>query len=61
MRSDPSPVTRLTLPEMAWKSPAGDQWTDPWKFTVRATAEAKGVILEDGKSNPEDGSDSGSD
>jgi hypothetical protein len=61
MRSDPAPVAKLTLPEMGWKTPAGEQWTDTWRFTVRATAEAKGVVLEDGKVNVEDASDSGSD
>lgn len=53
MRSDPSPIERLTLPEMGWSGPAGDPWNDTWKFTVNATAEAKGVILEDGKNGEE--------
>lgn len=53
MRSDPSPVARLTLPEMGWVGGAGDQWTETWKFTVRATAEAKGVELEEGKPGEE--------
>ena len=53
MRSDPSPIERLTLPEMGWSGPAGDLWNDTWKFTVNATAEAKGVILEDGKNGEE--------
>lgn len=55
MRSDPAPVERLTLLEMA----AGEGWTETWRFTVKATSEAKGVILEDGGKG-DDGSDSGS-
>ncbi|KAL8281247.1 hypothetical protein RQP46_006281 [Phenoliferia psychrophenolica] len=53
MRSDPSPVAKLTLPEMGWTGNAGDIWTETWKFTVRATADAKGVVLEDGKTGEE--------
>ena len=54
MRSDPPPVAKLTLPEMGWTgTPAGDLWNDTWKFTVRATADAKGVILEEGKAGEE--------
>ncbi|SCZ96134.1 BZ3500_MvSof-1268-A1-R1_Chr8-1g10027 [Microbotryum saponariae] len=82
MRSDPSPIARLTLPEMvlqgegAHTSSGGRQklgstcadvgWTEHWLFTVKATAQAKGVILENGREGMEGreddlGDDSGSD
>ncbi|KAI5476767.1 hypothetical protein MNV49_007282 [Pseudohyphozyma bogoriensis] len=56
-RSDPPPVERLTLPEMGKDN---GSWNEAWKFTVKATADAKGVKLEDGGGSG-DGSDSGSD
>ncbi|SCV67189.1 BQ2448_5835 [Microbotryum intermedium] len=79
MRSDPSPIARLTLPEMVLQgdeahgssggrhkhggSCAGAGWTEHWLFTVKATAQAKGVILENGREGREEdeGDDSGSD
>ncbi|GAA5935838.1 uncharacterized protein JCM15063_001821 [Sporobolomyces koalae] len=60
MRHDPPSVERLTLPEMkssnsrpdrqnSGTANAGDGtgWNDTWRFTVKKTAEAKGVIIEE--------------
>lgn len=63
MRHDPPSVERLTLPEMkpderaarraaranAANTTGGDGhgWNDTWRFTVKKTAEAKGVVVED--------------
>lgn len=41
MPSDPVPVRKLTLPEMALRP----TWNDKWMFSIRATCEAKGVKL----------------
>lgn len=57
MRNDPPPVERLTLPEMGREVNGGvgtargesTEWSDTWKFTVKATAEAKGVRLDTGE------------
>lgn len=54
-------MRRLTLPEMGWRGCTGAEWTDKWRFAVEAIAEIKGVVLEDGKKEGEEGSDSGSD
>jgi hypothetical protein len=60
MRSDPTPLRKLTLPEMGWDNNGGwatgtSEWNEAWKFAVRATAETKGVLLEDGKKVGENG------
>lgn len=66
MRSDPSPVKKLTLPEMGTVAGGGvgpgvaTEWNEKWRFTVRAICEAKGVVLEEGHlvAEGEDGSES---
>lgn len=54
-------MRKLTLPEMGWRGSGGAEWTEKWRFAVGAIAETKGVVLEDGKKEGEEGSDSGSD
>ena len=63
MKHDPPSVERLTLPEMrdsentgrrssrsggaSGASSDGTGWNETWRFTVKKTAEAKGVTLDD--------------
>jgi len=63
MKHDPPSVERLTLPEMrevenpgrrssrsggaSGASGDGTGWNETWRFTVKKTAEAKGVTLDD--------------
>ena len=64
MRSDPSPIVKLTLPEMGWRNggvaPGQEPWNESWRFSVRVTAEAKGVTLDDGSRDGEVDTESGS-
>ena len=64
MRSDPAPIVKLTLPEMGWRNggvaPGQEAWNESWRFSVRVTAEAKGVALDDGSKDGEVDTESGS-